>query len=250
MAGARRKGGRSDRKLNERGGLRGGGDINESVSLSNLGLLEDRTEFTAEGYVRLGRKHRLTLGYVRFKQVKTASLEEEFRLGEEVFEVGISARSEFVTPFLLVGYQYDFLKRPGRDLGMSAGFTNIDMSLTLAAEGAIGPLGDEPIVTGDGHSQVGENVPAPKIVLDLDWWMTDWARPQADLHRFAPSFAGWEGRIIEDSVRVEFFPWEHVGFGVGRSHRSYRIERFDRLDLSGELTYSFNSASASLSFVF
>ena len=82
--------------------------------------------------------------------------------------------------------------------------------------------------------------------------MTDWARLQASLDWFGLGWSldRWDGSLIEASAGVDFFPWSHVGFGVGLSRHTYRLERFEDLGQRGSLRTSMDFATAYVSFVF
>ncbi|UCF68901.1 MAG: hypothetical protein JSV80_06330, partial [Acidobacteriota bacterium] len=61
----------------------------------DLSYPRDRTDTRLDGYVRLGRKHRLEFGALILDRNKSTVTSRRIQFGEEVYDVGASVDSEF-----------------------------------------------------------------------------------------------------------------------------------------------------------
>ena len=232
-----------ERQIHDRFMLRVGGfaaSFNTSVRLDKSGLLgttievEDQlgldnrlSNLRVQGFYRLSRKHRLSYSVFAFNRNSRNMIDEEFKIGDEVFQLGAVLDSQLDTGFVRLSYSYSVINTGRFDFAFSGGLSIIDARYAVAAVGAI--TGPEDIV-GDLSTGGTFTAPVPVIGNLVEVRLSRRLFYRGEILFFAIKTGSIEGSQIDGQLAIDWYPFRYVGFGVGYSF--LRIE-FDQ-NKSGE----------------
>jgi len=85
--------------------------IGDEIDLQDdLGFDDSQTTFYGSAFWRFFPRHRLGVGYFRFKENSSATAQRNLQIGDEIFPVGASLFSEFKFEIFPIHYSYSFIK--------------------------------------------------------------------------------------------------------------------------------------------
>lgn len=217
--------------------------IGTSVRLEDEIDMDDNTDsFRADLYWRLGRRHRIDLGWFDLKRSGTRTIERDIRWGELEFDVGASVTAELQTEVIPLRYSYNILTGEDHELGL--GFGIYGMMLRASMQGQVS--------TGSGGGASVEDsetfrtpVPLPLFSIQGGWAFADRFRAVGllqyfyiDLETNIGQLDEVEGSIIDASLGVEYDATDNVC--VGASVNWFRFDAMAREEpLELEVEYAF-----------
>jgi len=168
-----------------------------------LGLDADTRNGRLDGYLRLGRRHQVRLGYVSLGRTASVSLSEQVQWGDEVFDVDLRVASTFDVLLLPVSYRFSLVKSDRIDLGLSAGV------FAMFADASIGA---PELAVKEAESA---NFPLPVFGADVDVGIVPRLFLLGGFEYFTITVSGVHGSWSEFRTALEYFPHPHLGFGAG-----------------------------------
>jgi hypothetical protein len=142
-----------------------GENIGTEIDLEDdLGFETNKFDFRTDGFLRLGRRHRIRFGYFLLSRKTRGVIDERIVFGDEVFEVDTEIAADFRTEFVTAGYSFSFVARRKVEvaaaLGLAAMFTNTGIA-------AVGTIDEEEV---DAQSERGSaTFPVATLGLDVSW---------------------------------------------------------------------------------
>lgn len=196
-----------------------------SIDFENLLGLDDRKLLLdIEATFRLGRRNRFEFEYFALDRSATANLSATIDFGDQTFTFGTNVVSSFNFDLYRAGYGFSFINNGRAELGVSVGLHVLRMDVSISdVGGMLSERGDAALPLPNlgvyGSIEVAENV---ALV----------GRAQV----FYLKAGDFEGRLLNFSGAVEYYPIKHLGLGLGYAYFDLDIEA-DASDFSGEFQF-------------
>jgi hypothetical protein len=205
----------------------------------DTGLDRDKTDLMLDGYLRLGRRHRINFGARFLSRGTSIRIDEEIRFRDETFEIEALVSTEFSNDVFNLGYQYSFLRNDRVEVGASIGVSAFVVDVALSAEAEAGEISVE-----------SEDfiAPIPVVGLHLDLPLGEKWSFRAGAEYFKVSVDEREGSLSDLSVSVDWQPFEHFGFGIG--YNNVRLTYTDLSRAEVDFSYNFSGALVYATYVF
>ncbi len=206
--------------------LGGSQGLGVSVDVESLlGLDTTDSSFRITGGYRLGknRRHKLELSWFRFNREGENTITEAIPIppeigGEPGEEIGPGVISSFFNfDIYKFKYEYSFVLDERADLNIGIGLFVMPIEFGISYT-----------VTGLTQGETEESITAPLPVFGIGFdfaIIPKWFLRQ-QLEFFYLEYDNFTGAIKSLRVALEYYPWQHVGFGLA----------FDGLDVDVEAT--------------
>lgn len=178
-----------------------GDDVNLS---DDLGLNEDQTGFVVGFEWRIAERHRLGMTYSSFTQTARKTIDREITIGDEVFPVDASIRTEHKIELIPITYSYSFIKSERNELAVTGGIHWDRTTLSLNGSSSLSP---DDI---DASTSASADLPLPLIGVRYD-------------HHFSEQ---WSAGVSAAYFSIEFGSSELDAEGSLGSLRAYGEYRF------------------------
>lgn len=190
---------------------------------SDLGLAESTTNVRADGYIRLGRRHRLGAGYVKLDRSANRDLARAIQWGNEVFNLDVNVDSSWKLTLLPAQYRFAVIKSDRVDLGLSAGVFALFLDAGVSAPQA--------------SVQEAESIsfPLPVFGVDLEVAPAKRVYAQVGFEYFGLSIQDVSGSWYEFRGAVEYFPLRHIGIGAAYRWVDIGVDTLGDVDSGGGL---------------
>jgi hypothetical protein len=197
----------------------GGVDLEE-----DLGLKPDIGEVRLTGQYRFARKHALTFGYWRSSRSSEGTLERDVEWNVAVFPVGVTIGAESKFDNLKLGYAYSFVNNGTVDFNASIGITALKFDIALEGEAWVTtPEGEERFEQARREEDL--IAPVPVVGLAVEWAMRPRLFLRGGVEFFKANYQEYTGELIDGVVGVDWFPWQHVGFGAAYNYVDVTVTR-------------------------
>jgi hypothetical protein len=179
---------------------------------TDLGLEPSTRDARVDGYVRLGRRHRIRAGYISLERGANVQLERQIQWGDEVFSVSATVASRAALTLVPVNYRFSVVKSDRVDVGLSAGV------FALFADAAISApeLGVAEAESAD--------FPLPVLGADVDVALAPGLFLLGGFEYFGLNVEGVDGAWSELRAAIEFYPVRNLGVGAGYRNVALRID--------------------------
>jgi hypothetical protein len=178
----------------------------------------DTSDFRLEGYVRLGRRHRLVLGYAQMNRDAVSRLKGEIQWDDEIFPVDAQVATLWDTRIVNFKYRFALFKSERVDVGISAGLFAVKVTSGIALSNDI----------GDVEGDVSEQAPLPMLGLGLEWEFARGFLLRARGQYLAISIQDTvDGKWGEALAAVEWYPFEslrQLGIGAGYNYADIDVQ--------------------------
>jgi hypothetical protein len=214
-----------------------GGDPGDEVDLDNdLGVDRDQSGVLLGFEWRMAERHRLAASYSSFSQSATRTLDRQITIGDEVYPVSATIRTNWSLDMIPITYSYSFLKSDSNELAGTFGIHWDSISLGLK--------GSTSLSSEDLNADVssGADLPLPLIGIRYD-------------HNFSNN---WSAGLGASFFTIEFGEAELDARGSlynFRAYTEYRIKgrygaglaidafklniKADKPNLTGEYKYDY-----------
>lgn len=220
--------------------------IGTSVRLEDEFDMDDNTDsFRADLYWRLGRRHRIDIGWFDIDRNGTRTIERDIRWGELEFDVGASVTAELQTDVIPLRYTYYVLAGEDHELGLGLGIYGMLLQARMRGQVTASSGGSGGGVTVEDSQSFYTPVPLPVISMQGGWAFADRFRAvglvqyfYVDLETNIGSLDEVEGSTIDASLGVEYDATDNVC--IGASVNWFRFDAMTRAEpLELELEYAF-----------
>jgi hypothetical protein len=198
----------------------------------DLGIDDTQTTFYGSAYWRFSPRHRIGVGYFRFKDEVTATAQRDLQIGDEIFPAGASLFSEFKFEILPIHYSYSFIKREKMEFAGTLGVHWYNINFSVAGSASLGGL--------DVDAEVTSKVGAPLPLLGLNFRYNFTPKWTAGIHGevFGLSVGDFDGNLVNLSARTEYWFFNNLGAGLALNWFRLDVE-VDGSDWRGELEYKY-----------
>jgi len=184
----------------------------------DTGLAESTAPFRLEGYLRLGRRHRLALGYMRMNRDAVTRLTGEIEWDGEVFPVDAQVATLWDTRVLTFRYRFSVIQRESLDIGLSVGLFAMKVTSGIA-------LGDS---TDNVAADTAQEAPLPMLGASLEWELAPRFILRARGLYLALSISDTlDGHWGEAAAAVEWYPFgglRQLGIGAGYNYANVDVD--------------------------
>lgn len=199
----------------------------------DLGFDTRKFDFRAGGYVRLGRRHRISYGYFSLSRSSNAVLDEEIEFGDEIFPVDAEVDAEFRTQFALLGYAFSFLAREKVEVGIGLGLAAM---FTKAAIATVGSVGEEEIDAREERTST--TLPVATLGLDVGWAPLSRLLVSGRVGGLYVSISTVTASVGDANVGAEYFLTR--GFGLGARFVYTKLQAEESEDPQLKVTYRYS----------
>lgn len=176
------------------------------------------SDFRLEGYLRLGRRHRLVLGYLEMNRDSVTRLKGEIEWDDKFFPVDAQVATVWDTRVLSFRYRFSVFKGERVDLGLSAGLFAMKVTSGIA-------LGSN---VADVTADVSEQAPLPMLGAGLEWEFARGFLLRARGQYLAISIQDTvDGNWGEAAAAIEWYPFgsfRQLGLGAGYNYTNIDVE--------------------------
>ncbi len=142
-----------------------GEDIGTEIDLEDdLGFDTRKVDLRTDGFLRLGRRHRIRFGYFLMSRKSRQVIDERIVFGDEVFDVDTEINANFKTEFVTAGYSFSFLARRKVEVAAALGLAAMFTSTGIAAVGMI----DEENIDAQSERK-SATFPVATLGFDVSW---------------------------------------------------------------------------------
>ena len=205
---------------------------NEIDLEDDLGFDDTQTTFYGRGVWRFFPRHRIGVGYFRFKDEVTATAQRDLQIGDEIFPVGASISSEFKFEIFPIHYSYSFIKREKMEFSGTLGLHWYRINFAVAGSASLGGL------DAGAEVEAKANAPLPLLGLQFQYNFTPKWTASIQAEAFALSIDELDGSLINLAVRTEYWFFNHLGAGLALNGFRLDVE-VESDDWRGELEYKY-----------
>lgn len=196
--------------------------IGTSVRLEDEIDMDDNTDsFRADLHWRIGRRHRIDLGWFDLERSGTRSIERDIRWGELEFDLGASVTAELQTEVIPLRYTYHLLAGEDHELGLGLGIYAMLLRASMQGQVSASSGGGGGTVAVEDSETFRTPVPLPVFSIQGGWALADRFRAVALLQYFYVHLQGdigeldaIEGSILDGSLGIEYDATDNVCIGT------------------------------------
>ena len=199
----------------------------------DLGFDTRKFEFRAGGYVRLGRRHRITYGYYSLSRNSSKELDEEIEFGDEIFPVDAEVQADFETRFANLGYAFSFLAREKIEIGIGLGLSAMFTRVGIAAVGSVGADSIDLV-----EERTDATFPVGSLGLDVNWAPLSRMIVSGRVGGLYVSVSTIKASVGAANVGAEYFFTRGFGAGVRFDYTKLQVE--EQEDPVLKITYRYS----------
>jgi len=211
-------------------------DFDDAVGLSNY-----KSTFFANFEWRFSRMWKLSAEYLSINNTNTATLKEDFPIGDYVFQEGTSVSVGTGMKLYRIFVGRVITKGPKHEFGAGLGVHAMNFDLSLAGKAII--EGEDDPSFAQAGSDLG--VPLPNIVIWYTWAPTEKWSFEARTDWFGIKMGEVTGLLWDIEPKVNFEITKNIG--VGASYRFFKFEvDVDTADWGGNLEMQYKGPTLSI----
>lgn len=204
--------------------------VGDEVDLEDdLGFDREKSIVRLEGYYRLAKRHRLKFGYFGFTRASTQQIDKEFQIGDQTYAINTTIRSEIKQSIYDIGYDYSFWRGTNYDVALGLGIHVIDMEWQIENS------------SGGQVERTDATAPLPLLTLDVNYMLSQNWRVGAYFKYLALEIGEYKGKFTNLRAKLEYYPYKHVGFGLGIDHFDMEISA-NKTEFKGRLDWRYTGA--------
>jgi hypothetical protein len=220
--------------------LRIGSGLGVSIDVEDaLGLDATNSVFRVDALWRFtdNRRHRLDFQWFSFRRDGSNTILQDILIkGEDDNEITIPAGSDVDSFFDLdiyqAAYSYSFFQDDRMDLAASIGLYVMPINFGLKSTGLV-----------DVDETERFTAPLPTLGLRADFAITPKWFFRSGFQVFYLEIDEFKGSVLQTNAAVEYFPWKHLGFGLGYNSFNLNIEAdgedYPQIDFKGEINFRY-----------
>lgn len=195
----------------------------------DLDLADKANRVRFDGYWRIKPRHRLDFGWLLYDRETNHSLSKQIVWGDTTFDIGASLDTSTRNQLIKTAYRYSYVRNARVDASVSGGLSTIINKMSLSGSGSVNGQGAS--FTKEGKSVTA---PVPMFGLGVEVKIAKPLYFRANEEYFHIKISNVDGRVNDFRASFDYYPWKHVGFGLGYNRFGVKVE-----DVAGS-TYLFN----------
>jgi hypothetical protein len=224
-------------------------------SIDNEIDIEDELGFDSEvglgwinGKWRIADRHRLSLLYIPIRRTAELTTSNDIDVGGNTIKAGAFLDSSVKTHVFDIEYIYSFFKRPGIEIGFTAGIYWMNSLAELTAAGEIVFEGEDvPEFRSDYEANQRLIAPLPLIGFTAGYEFNPQWSATAAARYLDVTISDIDGRILNLFLSTEYYFTKHVGAGVALALFDVSV-RHNGVVFYNTLTYEYSGLQAYLAF--
>ena len=192
------------------------GQPDTSVDLDDLGLDEDAVSPAVGGIFDFwGNRLSLRFDYFGYHDDANAKADFPFDWGGDPIPEGADLESNLDIDLYVINLAYNFYRSERARFGMGLGIHLADLDL-----GIRGSVNGVTVACGDADVLA----PLPNIYVNGAYAFTEKFLLRYGGGGFSLSYGDWDGSMYFVDAFVEYWPWQHVGFGAGYRYLAVDVD--------------------------
>ncbi|MEL1264831.1 hypothetical protein [Pseudoxanthomonas putridarboris] len=194
----------------------------------DLGFDDSRTDvfWSLDGV--LGEHHKFSAFGYRYDSGGQRLLAEDFNIHDSQFPVDAAFSGDMEVRMAGVAYTWLFHRNDRSAAGVGIGAVRYDVTADLAAAAETG----EGLITAE--ERLDEDAWAPMLRVEYHHSLGERWRMGGQISYVKKSGGDTSGDAIDVNVHLEYFPWEHFGFGLRYNYNDADLD-FERSRFTGKL---------------
>ncbi len=211
-----------------------GENIGTEIDLEDdLGFDTRKFDFRTDGFLRLGRRHRIRFGYFLLSRKSRKVIDERIEFGDLVFDVDTEITADFKTEFVTAGYSFSFLARRKVEVAAALGLAAMFTSTGIAA---VGTIGEEDI--GEQRESKSATFPVATLGFDVSWAPISRLIVRGKAGGLKVNISDIKASVGDWGLAVDYFFTRAFGAGAGFNWTKLGVEKVG--DRTLDLTYRFS----------
>ena len=210
-----------------------GDDVNLG---DDLGLDEDQSGGIFGFEWRIADRHRLAANYSKFTQSATRQIDRQIAIGDEIYPVDATIRTQWSIELIPITYSYSFMKTDNYELAGTFGVHWNAISLSLNGSSS---LSDDDLTA---TAEASADLPLPLLGLQYDYHFSDNWSAGVGASFFSIEFGEdtleASGSLWNARVYTEYRFGGRFGAGLAIDAFDFSIEA-DKPRLTGEYKYDY-----------
>jgi hypothetical protein len=193
-------------------------------------------------------RHRLDLTWFSYRRSGSRTLVEDITIendaGNQItIDAGTSVDANFDLDIYELAYTYSFFQDDRIDLAVGVGLYVMPIDYGIRATG---------IVNEQGSGRF--TAPLPVLGLRADVALTPRWFIRSGAQVFYLEYESFTGSVLEFRSALEYYPWQHVGIGLGFDTFGLRLqadeEDWPGVDLNGKVSFNYAGVQLYLRYFF
>jgi len=211
-----------------------GENIGTDIRLEDdLGFDTRKFDFRTDGFLRLGRRHRIKFGYFLLSRKSRKVINERIEFGDDVFDVDTEITADFRTEFVTAGYSFSFLARRKIEIAAALGLAAMFTSTGIEAVGTING-GD----IGEQRESKSATFPVATLGFDVSWAPISRLIVRGKAGGLKVNISDIEASVGDWGLAVDYFFTRAFGAGAGFNWSKLGVEKTG--DRTLDLTYRYS----------
>ncbi|MDH3734144.1 MAG: YfaZ family protein [Gemmatimonadota bacterium] len=182
-----------------------------------LGFDSNTQNMRLDGQIRLGKRHRIKVGYISLSRNSSLVIDEEIQWGDETFVIDTELTSELNLSLVPVNWRFAVFRNQRVDVGLSLGFFTMFSKAGIASE-------------GEGTEESSINLPLPVFGADLEWAIARKLILNGGVEYFGITISGITGSWSEFRGGIEYYFLRNLAVGAGYRSVNLKVDATGNLD--------------------
>ena len=184
------------------------GQPDVSVDMDDLGLDDNKISPAAGGIINFwGRRLTLRFDYFGYHDdAKNVRADFSFDWDGETIPANADLDSNLDLDIYVINLSYNFIRTDRARLGGGVGvhLADVDLGISGSVNGVVVASGDADVLA-----------PLPNIYVNGAYAFTDQFLLRYGGGGMSLSYGDWDGSLLFANAFLEYWPWQHLGFGAG-----------------------------------
>ena len=183
------------------------GQPDVSVDMNDLGLDDDKVSPAVGGIINFwGRRLTLRFDYFGYHDDANATADFSFDWDDDTFPVNSDLDSNMDLDIYVINLSYNFIRSDRATFGVGVGvhLADVDLGITGRVNGAVVASGDADVLA-----------PLPNLYVTGAYAFTEKFLVRGGGGGMSLSYGDWDGSMYFVNAFLEYWPWQHLGFGAG-----------------------------------
>jgi hypothetical protein len=190
-----------------------------NIDLDDVGLDEHKITYQLAAILRLAKRWSLRFDYFRYHDSDKKTAEFDFNYDDEVFPSGARLDTEIDLDIYVLNLGFSIIHTERTRIGFGVGTHVADFTLAIAGD----------VTQDDNEMRIGEGDeeffgPLPNLYVFGNYAFTEQFVLRCGGGWMSMSYKDYDGDLIFGNAFSEYWPFQHVGMGLGYRYISANID--------------------------